>query len=167
MFAALARFTNRRRWWVFAGTGILLVGVAAVLLRGGTLTTGAIEGTESARAQQLLKDLAGLSGDSVIAAVLGMPEQGSGELSFTDALRSVVERVKRDPDVQSVASPLDGPPQLAVRFLSEDGRHALVLIRAKGDLRAAAQAFPRIREQLRAGPLEAAVTGKPAFLKNL
>ncbi len=75
MFAALARLMYRRRWWTLGASGLVLIGVIAALAWGGTLTTGAIEGTESERAQRLVEGLAGLSGDSVIAAVVGLHEQ--------------------------------------------------------------------------------------------
>src|SRR6266852_3060457 len=164
MFTAIARVMYRRCWWVVALSGVALLGVIAALARGGTLTTGAIEGTESARTQRLVEGMAGLSGDSVVAAVYGSPEWTTGDPRFTQALRAVVERVKTNPDVQAVTSPLEGPPQLAMRFFSSDGHHALVVVRLKGDLRAAAGAFPRLCEQLKGSPLQTSLTGKPAFL---
>jgi RND superfamily putative drug exporter len=167
MFIAIARVMYRRCWWVVALSGVALLGVIAALQRGGTLTTGAIEGTESARTQRLVEGMAGLSGDSVVAAVYGSPEFSTGDPRFTEALRAVVERVKANPDVQSVTSPLEGPPQLAMRFFSSDGHHALVVVRLKGELRAAAHAFPRLREQLKGSPLQTSLTGKPAFLWDL
>ncbi|HKD39870.1 MAG TPA: MMPL family transporter [Myxococcaceae bacterium] len=167
MFAALARLMYRRRWWVLAISAVVASGVAAALARGGALTTGAIEGTEADHTQRLVEGLAGLSGDSVVAVVFSAPGWSAGDERFVDALRSTVERMRQDPDVQAVTSPLDGPPLLAMRFISEDGRRALVLVRLKGDLRAAARSFPKLREEIRAGPLQAAITGKPAFLWNL
>ncbi len=167
MFTALARVMYRRCWWVVALSGVALLAVIAALTRGGTLTTGAIEGTESERTQRLVEGVAGLSGDSVVAAVYGSPQWGTGDLRFTEALRAVVDRLRANPDVQSVTSPLEGPPQLAMRFFSGDGHHALVLVRVKGDLLAAARAFPRLRDQLKDNPLEVSITGKPAFLRDL
>jgi RND superfamily putative drug exporter len=167
MFTALARLMYRRCWWVLAISGIALFGVIAALARGGTLTTGEIEGTESRRTQRLVEGMAGLSGDSVVAAIYGSPEWSTGDPRFIQALSAVVERLKTNPDVQSVTSPLEGPPQLSMRFFSSDGHHALVVVRLKGDLRAAARAFPKLREQLKQGPLQISVTGKPAFLSDL
>ena len=167
MFAALARLMYRRRWWTLGASGLVLIGVIAALKWGGTLTTGAIEGTETEHTQRLVEGVAGLSGDSVIAAVVGSDEWKFNEPAFRQALGATVEQLKRDPVVQSLSSPLEGPPLLALRFLSEDAHRALVLVRLKGDLRVAARAFPRIRQTLIGGPLRAAVTGKPAFLWNL
>jgi RND superfamily putative drug exporter len=167
MFAALARLMYRGRWWTLAISGVVLAGAIAALARGGTLTAGVIEGTEADRTQRLVEGVAGLSGDSVVAVTFSSSEWTLSDPRFNQALRAAVQRVKENPDVQSVASPLEGPPLLAVRFLSADGHHALVLIRLKGDLRAATRAFPKIREQLQVGPLTTAITGKPAFLQNL
>ncbi len=167
MFAALARLMYRGRWWTLAVSAAVLFGVIAALARGGTLTSGVIEGTEAERTQRLVEGFAGLSGDSVLAVIFGSSEWAFSDPRFSQALRAVVERLKKNPDVQSVTSPLEGPPLLAMRFLTADGHRALALIRLNGDLRAAARAFPKIREQLLAGPLTAAITGKPAFLRNL
>src|SRR5215813_2535611 len=167
MFAALARSMYRRRWWTLGASGLVLIGVIAALERGGTLTTGAIEGTETEHTQRLVEGLAGLSGDSVVAAVVGSDEWKFNEPRFQQALGAIVEQLRRDPGVQSLSSPLEGPPLVALRFLSEDAHRALVLVRLKGDLRTAASAFPRIRQTLIGGPLRAAITGKPAFLWNL
>src|SRR5215472_12786987 len=101
MFAALAHSTYRRRWWTLGASGLVLIGVIAVLERGGTLTTGAIEGTESEYTQRLVEGLAGLSGDSVIAAVVGSDEWKFNELPFRQALGATVKLLKRDPDVLS------------------------------------------------------------------
>ena len=74
MFSALARSIYHRRWWTLGASGLVLIGVIAALKWGGTLTTGAIEGTETEHTQRLVEGLAGLSGDSVIAAVVGSDE---------------------------------------------------------------------------------------------
>src|SRR5260370_6902077 len=110
MFIAIARVMYRRCWWVVALSGVALLGVIAALAGGGTLTTGAIEGTESARTQRLVEGMAGLSGDSVVAAVYGSPEWTTGDPRFTQALRAVVEPVKTNPACQSGTSPLEKPP---------------------------------------------------------
>jgi len=167
MFAALARLIYRRRWLTLAISAVVLLGAIAALARGGNLTTGKIEGTEAQYVQQLTEKLAGVSGDSVLAVLFSSTQWKTSDQQFADALRDVIDRVRRHPEVDSLISPLEGHPMIAARLYSDDARHALALIRLKGDLRTAARAYPQIRQELASGPLEVAVTGKPAFLRDL
>jgi len=64
MFSALARSMYRRRWWTLGASGLVLIGVIAALKWGGTLTTGAIEGTETEHTQRLVEGLAPMNGNS-------------------------------------------------------------------------------------------------------
>src|SRR5258707_7810429 len=65
--------------------------------------------------------------------------------------------------VQTCALPIS----LAVHLISTDGHAALLLVRMRGDLRAAVQAYPEVRSALASSVLQITITGKPAFLRNL
>ena len=55
MFVALARAVSRHRLVVLAGTLVVLVLAVLSLVRGGTLSSGTIEGTESTEAGALAR----------------------------------------------------------------------------------------------------------------
>ncbi len=167
MFVALARLAFQRHWSILGATLLLLAGAVAALVRGGKLTTGTIEGTEADRAQQLVEKVAGLSGDSVLAVILRSARLGVGEPPFVSELQRLTDATRALPSVDAVTSPLEAPPALAVHLISTDGHAALLLVRLRGDLRAAVQAYPEVRSALASSVLEITITGKPAFLRNL
>ncbi len=167
MFVALARLAYHHRWKTLGTTALVLCLAIAVLLRGGALTTGSIRGTEAEHALRLAEGAEGLSGDSVLAAIFSSPAWEVSDPRFISSLREALDRAKADPEVETITSPLDAPPAIAVHLISADGHHALALIRLKSDLRSATRAYPRIRAALGAGPLQLSVTGKAVFLQNL
>src|SRR5258707_3173632 len=167
MFVALARLAFQRHWSILGATLLLLAGAVAALVRGGKLTNGQIEGTEADRAEQVVEKVAGLSGDSVLAVILRSARLGVGEPPFVSELQRLTDATRALPSVDAVTSPLEAPPALAVHLISTDGHAALLLVRLRGDLRAAVQAYPEVRSALASSVLEITITGKPAFLRNL
>ena len=167
MFIALARAVSRHRLLVLAGSLVVLVLAVLSLVRGGSLTSGTIEGTESARAAALVRGAAGADTDTSLVALFSPPEMAATDPVFQGALALQLEKVSARPEVESVVSMATAPEQARSHFLSHDGRTALVLVRLKGDEKAAVKAFPAVRTTLRDGPFTVAITGKPAFLFDL
>ncbi len=167
MFVALARAVSRHRLLILAGTlGVLVLAVLS-LVRGGTLTSGTIEGTESAQAAALVRGAAGADTDTSIVALFTHRSLPATDPVFQGALGLQLEKVSGQPEVESVVSVITAPEQARSRFLSRDGKTALVLVRLKGDEKEAVRAFPAVKTALRDGPFQVAVTGKPAFLTDL
>ncbi|MGZ6162998.1 MAG: MMPL family transporter, partial [Myxococcaceae bacterium] len=79
----------------------------------------------------------------------------------------LLEKVAARSDVEGVVSVVTAPAEARDRFVSRDGKTALVLVRLKGDEKAAVRAFPAVKPMLRDGPFVVALTGKPAFLADL
>jgi len=167
MFVALARAVSRHRAVVLAGALIVLALAVASVVRGGTLTSGTIEGTESSRAAALVRGAAGADTDTSVIALFSHPEMPATDPVFQAAMFQVLEKVAARPEVQDVVSVVTAPEQARDRFVSRDGRTALVLVRLRGDEKAAVRAFPGVGSALHAGPFTVAVTGKPAFLTDL
>ena len=167
MFNLIARFVFRRRLLILVGSGALLLASIGVLIHGGKLTTGIIEGTEAGRAQDLVAKIPAASNDSTLAVLFGSKDWMNTDPTFIRAMAESLNRIKRDPQIESIASPLEGPPALVARLRSPDSRHALAVLHLKGDLRDAAAALPGIRNALLPSPLTLHVTGKAAFTRNL
>ncbi|HEY1907959.1 MAG TPA: MMPL family transporter [Myxococcaceae bacterium] len=167
MFVALARAVSRHRLVVLAGTVVVLALATLSLVRGGSLTSGTIEGTESSKATELVRGAAGADTDSTVVALVSHSKMTATDPVFQSALALHLEKVSALPVVERVISAIDAPEQARARLVSSDGRTALVLVRLKGDEKAAVKAFPAVRDALRAGPFTVAMTGKPAFLFDL
>jgi putative drug exporter of the RND superfamily len=167
MFVALARAVSRHRLAVLAGAVSILVLAVLSVFRGGSLTSGTIEGTESARAAALVRGAAGADTDTSVVALFSHAKLAATDPVFQSALALQLDKVSRRPEVESVVSVVTAPEQARDRFVSGDGRTGLVLVRLKGDEKAAVKAFPAVKTALRDGPFTVAITGKPAFLFDL
>ena len=167
MFVALARAVLRHRGAVWVGTVLVLALAVASAIRGGSLTTGTIEGTESTRAAELARGALGAQTDGTVAAVFRHAPMKATDPVFAAALQRVLEPVAALPTVEGVVSALNAPEQARARFVSSDGNEMLVLVRLRGGEKDAVRAFPQVRQLLRSGPFDVALTGKPAFLGNL
>ena len=167
MFIALARAVSRHRPAVLGGALAILALAVLSVVRGGSLTSGTIEGTESARAAELVRGAAGADTDTSLVALFSHRELAATDPVFQGALGLQLEKVSGRPEVESVVSMLNAPQQARSHFLSRDARTALVLVRLKGDEKAAVKAFPAVNAVLHDGPFMVAITGKPAFLFDL
>jgi len=167
MFVPLARAVSRHRPMVLASTMVVLVIAALSLVRGGSLTSGTIEGTESAQAAAWVRGAAGADTDTTVVALFGHPRMAATDPVFQSALALQVEKASARPEVQDVVSMVTAPERARARFVSRDGQTSLVLVRLKGDEKAAVRAFPAVKAALRDGPFIVTLTGKPAFLFDL
>ena len=167
MFVALARALSRHRLAVLAGALAVLALAVLSIVRGGSLTSGTIEGTESARATALVRGAAGADTDTSVVALFSHSRLAATDPVFQSALALHLDKVSARPEVESVVSVVSAPEQARARLVSQDGRNALVLVRLKGDEKAAVKAFPAVKAALRDGPFTVAITGKPAFLFDL
>jgi RND superfamily putative drug exporter len=70
MFIALARAVLRHRRAVWVGTVLVLALAVASAIRGGSLTSGTIEGTESAHAAELARGALGADTDGTAVALV-------------------------------------------------------------------------------------------------
>ena len=167
MFVALARAVLRHRSAVWVGTVLVLALAVASAIRGGSLTTGTIEGTESTHAAELARGALGADTDGTVVALFSHSPMKASDPVFEAALEQVLTPVVSLPGVEGVVSVLNAPEQARAHFLSADGNTALVLVRLGGGEKAAVKAYPAVRQALRNGPLQVALTGKPAFLTDL
>jgi RND superfamily putative drug exporter len=167
MFVALARAVSRNRAVVLAGSALVLALAVGSVVRGGTLSSGTIEGTESAEATALVRGAAGADVDTTVVALFTHAAIPATDPVFQGALSLVLEKVSARSEVENIVSVVNAPAQARSRFLSRDGRTALVLVRLKGDEKSAVRAFPAVQAALRDGPFQVAITGKPAFLVDL
>jgi RND superfamily putative drug exporter len=137
------------------------------VIRGGSLTTGTIEGTESTRAAALARGALGADTDGTVVALVSHPPMKATDPVFQAALHQILGPVAALPSVEGVVSVLNAPGPARARFVSPDGSEALVLVRLRGGEKAAVGAYPRVSQLLRDGPFQVSLTGKPAFLTDL
>nr|WP_199729181.1 MMPL family transporter [Corallococcus sp. CA053C] len=152
---------------MLGGAGVLLALAVWALLQGGHLTTGTIDGTESSRAVALVRGAAAGSNDQTVAVIFHRDDWTTDEPRFSQAVASVLARVERLPEVESVVSPVGAPPAFRARFVAKTGHDLLALVRLKGGEREATAAFPTVREALEDPRFQTTLTGKVAFVAAL
>ncbi|WP_225414617.1 MMPL family transporter [Stigmatella hybrida] len=167
MFRALARAIHHHRGLVFVASAVFLALAVAALVYGGRLSTGVIEGTEAEQAQQLAAATTVGSSDTTLAVVFHSDTLRSASPEFQEALKATLEAAAKLPTVEGVLSPLGAPKAVAAQLQAGTGHDTLALVRLKGDIREATRAFPEVRAVLSAGPLQATVTGRIAFIDAL
>ena len=168
MLASWGLRVARRPLPIVAASALFLLASLAVLLRGAALSTGAIEGIESARAQELIERELGLPGDASFTIVFrGEGGLAAGDPRFDGALRSALQPLRDDPRVSRVLSPADLPPFLGAHFVSSDRSRALAVVALQGEVRDGARAFDGLKAKVHAAPLAATFTGYLAFKRDL
>lgn len=167
MLDAWGRLVCRRRWWVL-GVGLaVLAGSVGMLVRGGVLSSGIIEGIESSRGLDRIEAGLGRAGGATFTIVLGSPTWTADEPRFAAAVADAVAPLRGDPRVLAVETPADVPGPLAATWQSTDRHHVIVNVTLRGGVHVAGRAYPAIRALVRAGPLAATFTGFLAFKADL
>jgi putative drug exporter of the RND superfamily len=166
MFAALATFIYRRRWWTLAASTIFLAASIAMVLRGGKLTGASFGDNEAEKAQRLVDQVVGHSVDTTFVAVFHSDTLDARDEPFRLAMKSALAPLASDPDVLSVVSPSDAPSVLAPGMVNADAKSALAMVSLKGDFAEALSRYPAVRAQLRSPELTITCTGKVPFMDN-
>jgi uncharacterized membrane protein YdfJ with MMPL/SSD domain len=167
MFTTWGTLVCRRKWWILIFSGLLLLGALASFLRGGTLTTGSIQGIEADRTQAIVEKALALPGDSSFTLVFSSQDFTVADPRFAAAVKAALAPLAGDPAVAGIANPFELPPLLAKRMVSADRHRVLALVALKGGLLTASRAYPGLRARVVAGPLEVAATGALAFHRDL
>jgi RND superfamily putative drug exporter len=159
---------HRYRWLILALTGTFLLAAIAMLLRGGPLTAGSIEGLEATRAQSLVDEVSGRPSDTTFIVVFRHGGRAVGLPAMSSSIARTVARVRADPHVALVFSPTDdaGSP-LSQKLWNPGAGAALAIVTLKGDFAAALAAYPGVRSKLADETLEIDCTGKVPFTHDL
>lgn len=167
MFAWLGRLAVRHSRPILVASALVLAAATLVLLRGGTLSSGATEGIESDTAQRLLEREIAFPGDSSFLILFRGRGLDASDPRFMDALSDALALLRNDPRVRSVLAPDDAPPPVAQRLVSAGGHSALAVVTLHDDFPLAAAYYPELRKAVRSGVLEASFTGNLPFRHDL
>src|SRR5271163_4564897 len=110
MFTAWGTLVCRRKWWILIFSGLLLLGALASFLRGGTLTTGSIQGIEADRTQAIVEKALALPGDSSFTLVFSSQDFTVADPRFAAAVKAALAPLAGDPAVAGIANPFELPP---------------------------------------------------------
>ncbi|MFO0660656.1 MAG: MMPL family transporter [Polyangiaceae bacterium] len=146
---------------------LLLVGAIALLIRGGTLTSGAISGTESEHGRRLVEEALQRPGASTFTIVYASPSSDVRDENVRAAIRSSLEAVRSDPRVHTVIAPDGESTPLTDRLISKDHHHALAHVMLKSDFAHAVLEYPSIRAKVKNTELTMLFTGHLARMHDM
>ncbi len=167
MFAPLASFIYRKRWATLAASSVFLVLSVLVVLRGGKLTGGAFGNNEAERTERLVEEVLGHSTTTTFVAIFHSDREDPRNLPFQTAMKAALAPLAEDPDVLSVMTPDDAPPQLAPGMVNGNKKSAIAMVSLKGDFKEALSRYPEVRARLRSPDLAITCTGYVPFMDNL
>jgi RND superfamily putative drug exporter len=169
MFEALGDLVYRRRWLTLALASGFLAASVAMVVHGGHLTSGTIEGLEAERAQHLVEEVIGRPLDTTFAVIFQASDVGPAlepdDQEFVNAMADALAPLRADSAIASVTSPDDAPPELALGMAN--GKGALAYVTVKGDFRGALASYPRLRALLKSRRLTITCTGKLPYMSDL
>lgn len=167
MLEALGVFIHRHPRRILIGTGLFLAVSLGVVLSGGRLTGGVIEGLEAGLAEQRLARVRGVSTDTTVIAVFSLPELAADPAAALRAIERALEPLRGDPRVRSITSPATAPPPLRDRMIDPERGAAYALIALSGSFQEALAAYPDLRRALTAEGLTLTLTGRVPFQHDL
>lgn len=164
---ALAELVIRRSKATVLVCGIVLLGAIALLARGGTLTSGAINGTEAEQGRRLLEEALQRPGASTFTIVFAHPDLDVRDEAFRGAMRDALAEVRRDPHVHTVLAPDGESTPLTDRLVSKDHHHALAHVMLKSDFATAVLEYPEVRAKVKTTALSMLFTGHLARMHDM
>lgn len=170
MFEALGAAVYRFRWLVLAGAGVFLAASIAVLLRGGTLTTGTIRGLEARAVLQIAAATAGYPTETSFVVIFEDTRAkplDARDGAFHEAMQHALDPLRAEAAVASVTTPDDAGPLLAPRMINGPAHAGFAIVTLRGDVKHALAAYPAVRARLKSDALAVTCTGHVAFASDL
>jgi uncharacterized membrane protein YdfJ with MMPL/SSD domain len=162
-----ARLIYRHRWGTLCASAALLCLSIVALARGGTLTSGLIDGIEAERGMALIQEATGRPGATTFTILFSSQAWTYDEPRFQDGMRAALAPAVADPRVLAVETPADVPAPLAATWVTASGRTALAHVTMRGDFKEASQSYPAIRALIRSSELQTTFTGYLPFKLDL
>ena len=160
MFEAWGRFVYRRRWWVLAVSGIVLVASAFVAAQGGKLQSGGlVETSESGQGSRLVDRELPHAGGSTFTLLFSSTTLSASDPSFKAAVDRSLAPLRVDPRVGMIITPYDGTVPDPSIFISKDSHAIAVDVAVKDEATIARDYYPDLRAKVTSDVLQVQATG--------
>jgi RND superfamily putative drug exporter len=160
MLARWGNFVYRRRWVVLVlSVGFVVLSIAGVLKGSSPSFNGNTTGTESASADQLVKEQLPAQNAHSLTLLYRSSTMTAGDPTFQAALQESIRPLSADARVQSIITPHDAGPA-AASLVSRDQHEALAIVALKDDPLASKATYSDLSGELGpSGPLQVLGTG--------
>ncbi len=175
MFAGWGRFVYRFRWATLAASGVLLAISVALLMMGGTLTSGGplTSNLQSAKAGNLItSELGAAKVTSNFNLIFRSDTLTVSDPQFQAAVTDALAPIQSDSRISKMATPYNVPDgRVAQALTSKDGHEALVSIELNSSGQKAWKDYDALRAEVKSSTLTVTGTGfvaiNQAFNKTL
>jgi len=160
MLARWGNFVYRRRWVVLVlSVGFVALSIAGVLKGSSPSFNGNTTGTESASADQLVKEQLPAQNAHSLTLLYRSSTMTAGDATFQAALQESIRPLRADARIQSIMTPYDAGPA-AASLVSRDQHEALAIVTLKDDQQASKATYSDLHGELGpGGPLQVLGTG--------
>ncbi len=165
MLERIARFVIRHRILTLVVTACFVALSAAMLVRGGRLTSGTFRDVEATRARVLVEKATGRTDDVTFIAIFQPARAG---IDLPKAMHEALSGLALDPRVSSVVTPEEAPPFIAREMVSAktDGLR-VAYITLRGDFPTALAAYPDLRARITSPEVVVTCTGQVPFMHDM
>ena len=175
MFAGWGRFVYRFRWATLAASGVLLAISVALLMMGGTLTSGGplTSNLQSAKAGNLItSELGAAKVTSNFNLIFRSDTLTVSDPQFQAAVTDALAPIQSDSRISKMVTPYNVPDaRVAQALTSKDGHEALVSIELNSSGQKAWKDYDALRAEVKSSTLTVTGTGfvaiNQAFNKTL
>ncbi|MEO8877515.1 MAG: MMPL family transporter, partial [Polyangiaceae bacterium] len=167
MFEALGAFVVRHARGVLAAVAVFMLAAVGILLRGGPLASGTIEGVEARIEEHIADDVSGTRAETTFVVLFHSKDLDARDEAFQLAVKDALAPLRNDPRVLSVTSADDAPSFLRARMVNADAHEALAFVSIREKFQDALRSYPDIRAKIASKQLEIGATGALPYFNDL
>jgi len=171
VFAGWGRFVYRFRWATLVASGVLLAISVALLMMGGTLTSGGplTSNLQAYKAGNLVtNELGAAKVTSNFDLIFRSDTLTVNDPQFQAAVTDALAPIQGDSRISKMITPYNAPnTMVAQAFTSKDGHEALVSVELKSSGQAAWKDYDALRGSVRSSTLSVTGTGFVAINKSV
>jgi RND superfamily putative drug exporter len=156
----------RHRQILLISAVIVALSVGA-LVEGGRLTTGSIDGLESAEAQRGVDQVRGFPLTTTFLAIFESDQLAPDDEPFQAEVAAAVARARQAPGVRAVVTAEDVPDSVGLLMSNGEARAQVVYVTLDGTLGEAKRAYPAVRAALDTPTLRVTCTGHVPYVHDL
>jgi RND superfamily putative drug exporter len=167
MFERLGPFVVRHARAVLACVGVFMILSIIVLMRGGPLASGVIEGLEARRAEHLADGVTGAQAETTFVVLFHSDSLDARDEKFHEAVASALAPLEKDRRVLAVTSADTAPSFMISRMVNADAHEALAFVSMRENFQGALRSYPEVRREIASKQLEIGCTGSLPYFNDL
>jgi RND superfamily putative drug exporter len=167
MFDRLGPFVVNHAKGVLACVGVFMALSISILLRGGPLASGVIEGLEARHAEHLADGITGTQAETTFVVMFHSDELDPRAKEFHEAVASALAPLRNDRRVLAVTSADDAPAFMKSRMLNAKAHSEIAFVSMRENFQGALRSYPDVRSEIASKQLEIGCTGTLPYFNDL